>query len=92
MRAVVLEAIEIEREEQHLRLGHEPVEEPSYEGAHLSEEHSGYAPPGSRPDIGSFAIIPATNPKTIQLRTPKRLLLEAPAYLRLLCSIEGRLY
>src|SRR5688572_20961012 len=49
-------------------------------------------PPGSRPGISSFAIMPAISPKTIQLSTPNRLLLETPAHLRLLCSSAGRLY
>src|SRR5215210_6050179 len=40
------EASEIEPEVQHLRPGHEPVEETSYEGARHSEEHSDYAPTG----------------------------------------------
>ena len=32
-------------------------------------------PPGSRPGMSSFATIPAINPKTIQLKIPKSILL-----------------
>jgi hypothetical protein len=32
-------------------------------------------PPGSRPGISSFAMIPAISPKTIQLSIPNLLLL-----------------
>src|SRR5687768_16085219 len=45
-------------------------------------------PPGSRPGISSFAIIPAISPKTIQLSTPNRLLLVAPAHLRLSLQVD----
>src|SRR5215212_1550719 len=40
------EAPKVEPEVQHLRSGHEPVEEPSHEGTHHPEEHGDYAPAG----------------------------------------------
>src|SRR5215210_2434423 len=50
-------------------------------------------PPGSRPGISSFAIIPAISPKIIQLSIPTATpLLYVTAHLRLLCGTALRLY